>query len=158
MAHIIKPDAGAFRLFRAGLFLSSSLMVFIFAPTLFGYQVIPAFFPPLIEGLFTGIGVGFFFYSLFRNKPGSIGLDEEKLSVWNTSWDKSVRWDQLKEVRLSRNRIEFTFAKSGITDSIRIPMLIRSNGDEIKSALSELTTKNGIEFHSEVELAVQNIR
>ncbi|MCC5913608.1 MAG: hypothetical protein JJU46_04460 [Balneolaceae bacterium] len=158
MSHIIKPEAGSFRLFRAGLFLSSSLMIFIFAPTLFGYEVIPAYFPQFVEGLFTGLGIGFFAYSLFRNKPGSIGLNEEKLSVWNTSWDKSVRWDQLREVRLYRNRIEFTFAKSGITDSIRIPMLVRSKADEIKSALSELTAKNGIEFHYEVELAVQQIR
>jgi len=69
-------------------------------------------------------------------------------------WDSSLKWDKLKKVELQKDRIQVQYSKTGLTNKVIIPFMIRYNSEKMRTleiGLSERCSMKGVEFESRLK-------
>lgn len=149
----IRPNEKTSRNYRIAYALSGLALFTVFGPTTFGIDSYINL-PLLLESLspiFVGMGAGLLlFKSIFNFNTPFILIDESEIRLKHSYWTQSFAWKRLKQLSLSNNRIELTYNRSGHTDSIKLPYLLRSNSTEIRDILKDMCLQHDVDFEVQI--------
>jgi len=83
-----------------------------------------------------------------------IVIDETGINSSKSLWDSSLKWDNLKKVELQKDRIQVQYSKTGLTNKIIIPLMIRFSSEKMQTlekGLLERCSMEGVEFESNLK-------
>jgi len=109
----------------------------------------------MMEGWFLSFITGVLFlitgsiYAFGWHKPPDpeIHIDSEKMEWKRPGWSSSFSWSKLARVDLNGKKLQATYAQTGLSDSIRIPILTNAETmKNLKSSLREACEEHEIPF------------
>ena len=81
-------------------------------------------------------------------------INETEINSSKSLWDSSLKWEKLQKVELQKDRIQVQYSKTGLTNKMIIPLMIRFSLEKMQTleiGLSERCSKEGVEFESKLK-------